>query len=86
MDTTTCRVAGARAARVQSLDVPDWLRKELEAQPKRPPDAVTVEMYAKAIGRQRARASVLLEQRVQRGELQRWHDGKRFWFWPKGKS
>ena len=87
MGTTNRRAAGTGAARVQGLNVPDWLRPEADEKNKDiPKHAVTAVMYAKIIGRQRARAQQILLRRFEAGLVERAHDGTRHWYWPKEKQ
>lgn len=84
MGTNHRRVAGTGAARVQGLEVPDWLRAEAaEANKAIPAGAVTAEQYAGIIKRGRSRASQILRKRVRDGIYESQSDGRREWYWPK---
>lgn len=83
MGTTNRRVAGARAVCVQSLAVPAWLQKEVDAIPVIPTHAITVRTYAKTTGCCRPEADKKLRERAEAGELLRARSGGKLWYWPK---
>jgi DNA-binding Lrp family transcriptional regulator len=75
------KAAGARAACVQGLTLPDWLRRAVEeARDKPPAGALTVEEIAKMMGLSRGQANARMKKLYEAGKVTRVNVGGRFYY------
>jgi DNA-binding Lrp family transcriptional regulator len=78
------KAAGARAACVQSLTMPDWLRRAaVELQGKPPEGALTVNEIAKLLGLSRGRIKDRMKTLYDAGKINRVKANGKFYYYDK---